>query len=93
MRESALGGIFATLALAVVREVCSAGTAPLAFEIYRLTRALGNSFVFLMGGVVTDYTEIGIVRTNIGGKTVVCMLAVTLPQTVILGIILNLLVR
>ena len=88
-----IGGIFATLALAVVLEVCSAGTAPLAFEIYRQTRALGNSFVFLMGGVVTDYTEIGIVWTNIGRKTAVWMLAVTLPQTVILGILLNLLVR
>ena len=88
-----LGGIFATLLLAVVLEVCSAGTAPLAFEIYRQTRALGNSFVFLMGGVVTDYTEIGIVWTNIGKKTALWMLAITLPQTVILGILLNLLVR
>lgn len=88
-----IGGIFVTLGFAVILEVCSAGTAPLAFEIYRQTRALGNSFVFLMGGVVTDYTEVGIVWTNIGRKTALWMLALTLPQTVILGILLNFLVR
>ncbi len=88
-----VAGIFVTLALAIVLEVCSAGTAPLAFEIYRQTRALGNSFVFLMGGVVTDYTEIGIVWTNMGRKTALWMLALALPQTVIFGLILNFIVR
>jgi hypothetical protein len=88
-----IAGIFVTLALAIVLEVCSAGTAPLAFEIYRQTRALGNSFVFLMGGVVTDYTEIGIVWSNMGRKTALWMLAVALPQTVIFGLILNFFIR
>ncbi|MCX5781965.1 MAG: permease [Elusimicrobia bacterium] len=86
-------GIFVTLALATVLEVCSEGTAPLAFEIYRQTKALGNSFVFLMGGVVTDYTEIGLLWANIGRKTAIWLPLVTVPQTVIIGIFLNLLIR
>ncbi len=44
-------------------EVCSEGAAPFfhfGSGIYRQPGALGNSFVFLMAGVVTDYTEIGL---------------------------------
>ena len=34
-----------------------------------LIGALGNSFAFLMGGVVTDYTELGALWSNIGRRT------------------------
>ena len=47
-------GLFVTLILATVIEICSEGSIPLAFEIFRQTSALGNSFVFLMAGVSTD---------------------------------------
>jgi len=84
-----LGGLFATLLIAIVMEVCSEGTAPLAFEIYRQTGALGNSFVFLMGGVVTDYTEVGLVWHNIGKRTALWMIAIAVPQTILLGFLIN----
>ncbi|MBD3271910.1 MAG: YHS domain-containing protein, partial [Elusimicrobia bacterium] len=61
-------GLVVTLAVATVIEVCSEGSAPMAFEIFRQTGALGNSFVFLMAGVVTDYTEIGLIWHNVGRK-------------------------
>jgi len=51
--------------------------------------ALGNSFVFLMAGVVTDYTEIGLVLTNAGWKTARWVPIVTVPQVVILGWLFN----
>jgi len=70
-------------------EVCSEGTAPLAFEIFRQTGALGNSFVFLMAGVVTDYTEIGLVWQNIGKKAAIWLPLVTIPQVIFWGIIAN----
>ncbi len=54
-------GLFVTFALAIVIEVCSEGSAPLAFEIFTQTGAFGNSTVFLMAGVATDYTEIGLI--------------------------------
>lgn len=82
-------GLLITLALATVLEVCSEGTAPLAFEIYRRTGALGNAFAFLMGGVVTDYTEVGLVWSNIGKKTALWMLILTIPQVLLLGLIFN----
>jgi uncharacterized protein len=82
-------GMLVTLALATIIEVCSEGTAPLAFEIYRQTGALGNSFVFLMAGVVTDYTEIGLIWTNIGRKAAIWLPIVTVPQVIILGVIAN----
>ena len=82
-------GLFVTLALATVIEVCSEGSAPMAFEIFRQTGAFGNSFVFLMAGVATDYTEIGLIWHNIGRKTAIWLPLVTVPQVVVLGIIAN----
>lgn len=83
-------GLLVTLFIATVIEVCSEGSAPLAFEIYRQTGALGNSFVFLMAGVVTDYTEIGLIWTNIGWKAAVWLPIVSVPQVILLGILANL---
>lgn len=82
-------GLIVTLVLATVIEVCSEGSAPLAFEIFRQTGALGNSFVFLMAGVVTDYTEIGLIWHNIGRKTAIWLPIIAVPQVIILGIIAN----
>ncbi len=82
-------GLLATLVLATIMEVCSEGTAPLAFEIFKQTGAFGNAFVFLMAGVVTDITEIGLVWSNIGRKTAIWIPAIAVPQVVILGFIAN----
>src|SRR3989338_3277451 len=82
-------GLLVTLLAATVIEVCAEGTAPLAFELYRQTGAFGNAFAFLMGGVVTDYTEIGLIWYNLGKRTALWMIAVTLPQVLLLGWILN----
>ena len=84
------GGLLLTLVAATVIEVCSEGTAPLAFELYRQTSALGNAFAFLMGGVVTDYTELAAFWANIGRRTVLWMLLVTIPLVVGVGWCLNL---
>ena len=60
-----------------------------AFEIYRQTPALGNSFVFLMAGVVTDYTEIGLLWSNVGRRVALWLPVVTVPQVIALGYIFN----
>jgi uncharacterized membrane protein YraQ (UPF0718 family) len=82
-------GLLATLAAAAVIEVCSEGTAPLAFEIYRQTGALGNAFAFLMGGVVTDYTELGLIWTRLGPRTALWMIGISLPQVFLMALIFN----
>ncbi len=84
-------GLFVTLIFATVIEVCSEGSAPMAFEIFKQTGALGNSFVFLMAGVVTDYTEIGLLWHNLGKKTAIWLPLVTVPQVIFLGFLANLL--
>lgn len=86
-------GLFVTLALATVIEVCSEGSSPLAFEIFRQTGALGNSFVFLMAGVVTDYTEIGLLWSNLGWRSALWMPVVTVPQVIALGYLANTFLR
>ncbi|MBI3316070.1 MAG: permease [Candidatus Omnitrophica bacterium] len=88
MGPSALG-LLATLGLATVMEVCSEGTAPLAFEIFKQTGAFGNAFVFLMAGVVTDLTEISLVWANVGKKAAIWIPIVSVPQIAILGMLAN----
>ena len=79
-----------TLVFATVIEVCSEGSSPLAFEIYRQVDVLGNPFIFLMAGVATDYTEIGLLWTNIGRRTALWLPALAVPQILILGAVFNL---
>jgi uncharacterized membrane protein YraQ (UPF0718 family)/YHS domain-containing protein len=86
-------GLIVTLALATIIEVCSEGSSPLAFEIYRQTGALGNSFVFLMAGVATDYTEIGLLWQNVGRRTAIWLPVITVPQIVVIGYIANLIFK
>ncbi len=85
-----VAGLLITLLLATVLEVCSEGTAPLAFEIFKQTGALGNSFVFLMAGVATDYTEIGLLWHNVGRRTALWLPVVSVPQIVLYGVLANL---
>ena len=82
-------GLCCTMIGAAVIEICSEGSAPLAFELFKQTGALGNSFAFLMGCVVTDVTELGLIWTNLGRKTTLWMLALTLPQVFLFGLLLN----
>lgn len=84
-----IGGILITLVAATIIEVCSEGTSPIAFEIYEKTAAFGNAFVFLMAGVVTDYTEIGLLWKNIGKKTALWMVAISVPQVLVVAYLFN----
>ncbi len=86
-------GLLVTLILATIIEVCSEGSSPLAFAIYKETHALGNSFVFLMAGVATDYTEIGLLWANVGKRVALWMPIVTVPQIVALGYIANIIFK
>ena len=84
-----LTGMLVTLLFATVIEVCSEGTSPIAFEIFAKTGALGNPFIFLMAGVATDYTEIGLLWSNIGKRTALWLPAVTVPQILLLAYLFN----
>lgn len=84
-----IGGLLLTLAVATVIEVCSEGSAPLAFELFNKVGTLGNPFVFLMAGVATDYTEIGLIWSNIGKRTAIALPIVAVPQILLLAIIFN----
>jgi uncharacterized membrane protein YraQ (UPF0718 family) len=82
-------GLIVTLVFATIIEVCSEGSSPLAFEIFTQTGAFGNSFTFLMAGVATDYTEIGLIWHNIGKKAALWLPIITVPQILILAFIFN----
>ncbi|MCB0345952.1 MAG: permease [Bdellovibrionales bacterium] len=84
-----LGGLALTLLVATIMEVCSEGSAPVAFELFNKTGMLGNPFVFLMAGVATDYTEVGLIWTNIGKRTALWLPVVTVPQVLLVGYLFN----
>ena len=88
-----LPGLLLTLLFATIIEVCSEGSAPIAFEIFNKTGALGNPFVFLMAGVATDYTEIGLIWTTIGKKTAIWLPIVSVPQIILFGVLFNIFLK
>lgn len=85
-----LGGLGLTLLIATILEVCSEGSAPVAADILNIGGAPGNAFGFLMTGVSTDYTEILTLRETTGSWKIALFLPlVTLPQIVVLSILMN----
>ena len=84
-------GLLITLAFATIIEVCCEGSALIAFEIFNKVGSLGNPFIFLMAGVATDYTEIGLIWSNIGRKAAIWLPIITVPQILIFAYLFNLL--
>ncbi|MBF0485430.1 MAG: permease [Candidatus Omnitrophica bacterium] len=83
------GGMTFTLVAATFMETCSTGMSPLAFEIYRQTGALGNALVFLMAGVATNYTAIGLLWVNAGRRTALWLPVVSVPLVLFFGFLAN----
>ncbi len=83
-------GLGITLLATTVIEVCSEGSSPIAADILNRADAPGNAFVFLMGGVATDYTEMMVLReTTRSWKLALALPLLTVPQVVLLGWIIN----
>jgi hypothetical protein len=83
-------GLSATVLFATILEVCSEGSAPIAADLFNRGGAFGNAFAFLMAGVSTDYTEVMVIKeTTKSWKIALFLPLVTLPQIILLGVILN----
>ena len=83
-------GLSTTLILATILEVCSEGSLPLAYEIFTLAKAPGNSFALLLAGVSTDYTEIVTLKEITGSWKISFLLpVVTMPQILLISVLLN----
>ncbi len=83
-------GLFITLLIATIVEICSEGSAPVAGEIFTSAHAPGNGFTFLMAGVATDYTELLAVKefTN-SWKMSLMIPIITVPQVLWIGWLMN----
>ena len=83
-------GVFLTVLVATIVEVCSEGATPLAADLVTRTSAPGNGFVFLMAGVATDYTEVMSLKdTTRSWKLALFLPLIAVPQTLLIGILLN----
>ncbi len=85
-----LAGLALTLVAATIIEVCSEGASPIAGDLLNRAAAPGNAFAFLMTGVATDYTEILVIRETMRSwKIAILLPAITIPQILLIGWILN----
>ncbi len=85
-----IAGLGMTILVATILEVCSEGSTPIAADILTRAGAPGNAFTFLMSGVSTDYTEMAALKETTGSWKISLFLPlVTLPQIIIIGLILN----
>ncbi|MEM7742199.1 MAG: permease [Pseudomonadota bacterium] len=83
-------GLALTVVVATIVEVCSEGSAPIAADLVNRGMAPGNGFSFLMAGVATDYTEVMSLKDTTGSWRIALALPlVALPQTIIIGLMLN----
>ena len=83
-------GLFATVIVATILEVCSEGSAPLAADLVTRAGAPGNGFAFLMAGVATDYTEVMVLKdTTSSWKIALFLPLISLPQTLVVAVMLN----
>ena len=83
-------GLALTLLAATIIEVCSEGSTPIAADLMTRANAPGNSFAFLMTGVATDYTEVMVIKDTMKSWKIALFLPlVTVPQVVIIALILN----
>ena len=87
-----LSGLVLTLIGATLIEVCSEGSTPISADLVNRARAPGNGFVFLMAGAATDYTEIMALKEATGGwRSSLLLPAVTVPQVLVIGYLINVL--
>lgn len=85
-----VAGLFLTLFIATIVEICSEGSAPVAGEIFTNAHAPGNGFTFLMAGVATDYTELMAVREFTKSWKIALMIPlITVPQVLLIGWLMN----
>ncbi len=85
-----VAGLFLTLLATTLMEVCSEGSSPIAADLLTRAHAPGNSFVFLMTGAATDYTEILSLReTTRSWKATLALPLISTPQVLLIGWIIN----
>tara|TARA_A100001015_G_C15010588_1_gene722879 strand:- start:1147 stop:2175 length:1029 start_codon:yes stop_codon:yes gene_type:complete len=72
-------GLLSTLAATSIIEICSEGSSVLAFELYNQTGSIASVFVFLLAGVATDFTEIGLIWSTIGKRTAILIPLISVP--------------
>ena len=83
-------GLFLTLLVTTIIEVCSEGSTPIGADLVTRAGAPGNGFTFLMAGVSTDYTEMLVIRQMTKSwKIALSLPLLTVPQILLLGWIMN----
>lgn len=83
-------GLFLTLIVTTIIEVCSEGSTPIGADLVTRAGAPGNGFTFLMAGVSTDYTEMLVIHQMTGSwKIALSLPLLTVPQVLLLGWVMN----
>jgi uncharacterized membrane protein YraQ (UPF0718 family) len=85
-----LDGFGLTFIITILLEICSEGASPIAADFLVRAKAPGNAFIFLMGGITTDYTEVLALReATKSWKIALFLPLISLPFVILVAIILN----
>ncbi len=83
-------GFILVFIVSILLEVCSQGTVPIAGNIFKKAHALGNSFLFLNVGAITNITQILVLNDLTKSKKATAILVIVpLIVVVIFSILLN----
>jgi uncharacterized protein len=87
---SHFSGMLNTLFFATIFETCSEGSTPVAADILNFALSPGNSFLFLMAGIATDYTEVmGLKERTKSWRIALALPLIVLPQSLFWAMFLN----
>jgi uncharacterized membrane protein YraQ (UPF0718 family) len=78
------------LGIAAVMEITLEASIPIICSLYTLGASPGVVFTLLMGGIVTDITEMGTIATIMGKKTAIASVLVYSSVTMLFGYLINL---
>jgi uncharacterized membrane protein YraQ (UPF0718 family) len=71
-------------------EITLEASIPIICSLYTLGASPGVVFTLLMGGIVTDITEMGTIATIMGKKTAIASALVYSSVTILFGYLINL---
>jgi uncharacterized membrane protein YraQ (UPF0718 family) len=80
---------FITLVLSAVIELFAEGLLVFAFLLFHMTGALGSVLVFLIGAVVFDFVETGVLKKVLGLKITLYFCFIPSLLAVVFGFVLN----
>jgi len=92
LRDDLLVAFPIAYVFSVVLFICTAGSIPIVHSLWKAGACTGVVFIMLTAGVATNFSTMGIIRKEMGSKTMILNLLGVCGSSLFLGLIIHLLV-